>query len=186
LKGNLPVLLVFGGSKGAHSINLALLEQLACLLEQMEVIHISGELDWEMVEAFSVKLPKNLSKRYHAYSYLHDEMGAALTAADLAVSRAGASSLGEYPRFGLPAILAPYPHTWRYQKVNANMLAKRGGALVIEDSKLKSGLYLTVEKLLQSPEKLESMRQAMRGLDVPDAATRIAVQLIELAGAKHG
>ncbi len=186
LNSQLPILLVFGGSKGAHSINLALLEHLTRLLEQMEIIHISGELDWEMVETFSQKLPKNLSKRYHAYPYLYDEMGAALTAADLAVSRAGASALGEYPRFGLPAILIPYPYTWRYQKVNADMLAKRGGALVIEDSKLKSGLYLTVEKLLQSPEKLESMRQAMRGLDVPDAATRIAAQLIELAGVKHG
>ena len=113
-------------------------------------------------------------------------MGAALTVADLVVSRAGASTLGEYPRFGLPAILVPYPYAWRYQKVNAEVLAKAGGALVIEDGKLKSGLYLTVEKLFESPEKLESMRQAVRSLDVPDAADRIAVQLIDLAGAKHG
>jgi len=186
LKSELPVLLVFGGSKGAHSINLALLDQLVHMLEEMEIIHISGELDWEMIETSSRKLPKNLSKRYHAYPYLHDEMGAALTVADVAVSRAGASTLGEYPLFGLPAILVPYPYAWRYQKINADMLAKRGGALVIEDAKLKSGLYLTVEKLLESPEKLESMREAMRALSVPDAAARIAVQLIELAGAKHG
>jgi len=185
LKSNLPALLIFGGSKGAHSINMALFEHLTHLLEQMEVIHISGELDWEMVLASRVKLPKDLSKRYHAYSYLHNEMGAALAAADVTVSRAGASTLGEYPLFGLPAILVPYPYAWRYQKVNADMLAKRGGALVIEDAKLSSGLYLTVEKLLESPEKLESMRQAMCALSVPDASARIAAQLIELAGAKH-
>jgi UDP-N-acetylglucosamine--N-acetylmuramyl-(pentapeptide) pyrophosphoryl-undecaprenol N-acetylglucosamine transferase len=185
LKSKLPVLLVFGGSKGAHSINMALLSDLPGLLEAMEVIHISGEADWGTVAASSAKLSKELAKRYHPYPYLHEEMGAALAAADLAVSRSGASTLGEYPLFGLPAILVPYPHTWRYQKVNADMLAKRGGALVIEDEKLKSGLYLTVEKLLESPEKLESMRAAMRALSAPDAASRIAAQLIELAGAKH-
>jgi len=186
LKSSLPVLLVFGGSKGAHSINLAVLEHIEHLLEQMEVVHISGQSDWELVESFSRQLPKGVSKRYHAFSYLHAEMGAALTVADLVVSRAGASTLGEYPRFGLPAILVPYPYAWRYQKVNAEVLAKAGGALVIEDGKLKSGLYLTVEKLFESPEKLESMRQAVRSLDVPDAADRIAAQLIDLAGAKHG
>lgn len=186
LKSKLPTLLVFGGSKGAHSINLVLLGELAHLLEEVEVVHISGEQDWEMVDTARQNLPKDLAKRYHPYAYLHDEMGAALTAADLAVSRAGASALGEYPLFGLPAILVPYPYAWRYQKVNADMLARRGGALVIEDSKLKSGLYLTVEKLLNSPEKLESMRTAMYALSAPDAAGRIAAQLVELAGAKHG
>ena len=186
IQSDLPVLLVFGGSKGARSINLALFEHLDHLLEQMEVIHISGELDWEMVLAARTRIPERLSKRYHAYTYLHNEMGAALAAADLAVSRSGASSMGEFPFFGLPALLVPYPHAWRYQKVNADALAKRGAALVIDDEKLKSGLYLTVEKLLETPEKLEAMGQAMRSLSTPNAAAHIADQLIGLAGAKHG
>lgn len=186
IKSDLPVLLVFGGSKGAHSINLALFEHLDHLLAQMEVIHISGDLDWEMALAARTRLSEDLSKRYHAYSYLHDEMGAALAAADLAVSRSGASSLGEYPLFGLPALLVPYPHAWRYQKVNAESLANRGAALIIEDAKLKSGLYLTVEKILETPEKLEVMGEAMRTLNTPNAAAQIAAQLITLAGAQHG
>jgi UDP-N-acetylglucosamine--N-acetylmuramyl-(pentapeptide) pyrophosphoryl-undecaprenol N-acetylglucosamine transferase len=186
LQGDLPVLLAFGGSKGAHSINLAVLEHLPRLLEMLEVIHISGELDWELVDAARQQLPEELSKRYHAYPYLHDEMGAALAAADLAVSRAGASALGEYPQFGLPAILVPYPHAWRYQKVNAEALSRRGAALMIEDAKLKSGLYLTIEKLLETPEKMQSMREAMFSLRAPQAAEKIAAQLLELAGVKHG
>ena len=185
IKSDLPVLLVFGGSKGARSINLALFEHLDHLLEQMEVIHISGELDWEMALAARTRLPQHLSKRYHAYSYLHDEMGAALAAADLAVSRSGASVLGEFPFFGLPALLVPYPYAWRYQKVNAESLANRGAALIIEDAKLKSGLYLTVEKILDAPEKLQTMSQAMHALSAPDAAAQIAAQLMEIAGAKH-
>jgi UDP-N-acetylglucosamine:LPS N-acetylglucosamine transferase len=182
IKTDLPVVLVVGGSKGARSINMALLEHLIALLERVEIIHISGELDWPLVEEKRETLSKEQARRYHAYPYLHEDMGAALSAANLAVSRAGASVLGEYPLFGIPAILVPYPHAWRYQKVNADTLAKRGAALMIEDAKLKSGLYLTVEKLLESPEKLEAMRVAMLTLRTPEAAGKIAAQLCELAG----
>lgn len=182
ISSHAPVLLIFGGSKGAHSINEALLEHLETLLERTEIIHISGELDWATVQAAQAALPPAQAARYHAYPYLHDDMGAALAAADLVVSRAGASILGEFPAFGLAAILVPYPHAWRYQKVNADSLTQHGASLVIEDSKLKSGLYLTVEKLLESPEKLASMRSAMLSLRSPQAAEKIAEQLYSLAG----
>jgi UDP-N-acetylglucosamine--N-acetylmuramyl-(pentapeptide) pyrophosphoryl-undecaprenol N-acetylglucosamine transferase len=177
----LPVLLIFGGSKGAHSINAALIEHLNHLLERVEVIHISGELDWPLAQSARAAISPEKTSRYHAYPYLHEDMGAALAAADLVVSRAGASILGELPLFGLPAILAPYPHAWRYQMVNASILAKRGAALIIEDAKLKSGLVLTIEKLLDTPEKLDEMRKAMLTLRSPNAAEKIAAQLYKLA-----
>jgi UDP-N-acetylglucosamine--N-acetylmuramyl-(pentapeptide) pyrophosphoryl-undecaprenol N-acetylglucosamine transferase len=182
IKSGLPVVLVYGGSKGAHSLNVALLAHLASLLERVELVHISGELDWSEIETARTKLPKELAERYHAFPYLHEDMGAALAAGDLVVSRAGASILGEFPQFGIPAILVPYPYAWRYQKVNADTLTKRGAALMIEDSKLKSGLYLTIEKLLETPEKLEAMRAAMIALRTPDAALKIAAELHKLAG----
>ena len=65
-------------------------------------------------------------------------------AADLAVCRAGASTLGELPLFGLPAVLIPYPYAWRYQKVNADYLAKHGAALVLEDAMMKDELLPTI------------------------------------------
>ncbi len=183
--GQKPVLLVFGGSKGALSINRAVWSNLPALLNLLEVIHISGESGWQEAQQAQSGLSPAQAALYHPYPYLHEDMGAALASADLALSRAGASALGEYPFFGLPAILVPYPYAWRYQKVNADYLANRGAALTLEDAKLGSGLLLTLEKLLEAPEKLESMRVAMRALHTPSSAEEIARNLIELAGDRH-
>ena len=181
ISGELPVLLVFGGSKGAHSINLAVLNNLRELLNKFEIIHLSGESDWQIVKQTREQLPMDLAARYHALPYLH-EMGAALGAADLVVSRAGASSLGEYPLFGLPAVLVPYPHAWRYQKVNADYLTRRGAAVILEDHRLNDELLVTLNVLMQNPNKLKAMRAAMFELSHPRAAEKIASALIELAG----
>jgi UDP-N-acetylglucosamine--N-acetylmuramyl-(pentapeptide) pyrophosphoryl-undecaprenol N-acetylglucosamine transferase len=182
ISGQLPVLLVFGGSKGAHSINVAVLNNLQALLQKFEVIHISGDLDGQLVKRAHEQLPEDLAARYHAMPYLH-EMGAALAAADLVVSRAGASSLGEYPLFGLPAILVPYPHAWRYQKVNADYLTRRGAAVILEDARLNDDLLPTLSVLIDNPNKLKAMRAAMFQLSHPRAAEKIASALMELTGA---
>jgi UDP-N-acetylglucosamine--N-acetylmuramyl-(pentapeptide) pyrophosphoryl-undecaprenol N-acetylglucosamine transferase len=181
ISGKLPILLVFGGSKGARSINLAVLNNLRALLEKLEIIHISGETEWQVVSAAREQLPDELAGRYHAMPYLH-EMGAALAAADLVVSRAGASCLGEYPLFALPAILVPYPHAWRYQKVNADYLARRGAAIMLPDHRLSDELLVTLTVLLENPNKLKAMRAAMFELSHPRAAEKIASALIQLAG----
>ncbi len=182
LSEDLPVLLVFGGSKGARSINRALLASLHEVLGMAQVIHLSGTLDWPEVEAASRALPENLATRYHAFPYLHERMGAALAAADLVLSRAGASTLGEFPVFGLPAILVPYPYAWRYQKVNAEYLARHGAAIFLEDASLQDALLPTLRSLLEEPHKLEAMRKAMRALATPNAAETIAEQILDLAG----
>ena len=176
-----PVLLVTGGSKGARSINKAVLANLPKLLELAEVVHISGQLDWEEVKETAGSLWANQRTHYHIFPYLH-EMGQALAVADLVVSRAGASTLGEYPFFELPAILVPYPYAWRYQKVNADHLARHRAAVIIEDSRLQIELLDTVRVLLENPGKRERMRTVMRSLSKPDAALEIANQLVELAG----
>jgi len=183
ISGKLPVLLVFGGSKGARSINLAILNDLRILLDKFEVIHLTGEPDWNYVRHHREQLSMDLAARYHAMPYLH-EMGAALAAADLAVSRAGASTLGEFPLFGLPAVLVPYPHAWRYQKVNAEYLTNRGAAVKLEDSLLKEELLNTLVVLIENPNKLQAMRAAMFELSHPRAAEKIARLLTELAGGK--
>ena len=164
-----PILLVFGGSKGAHSLNVAVLNNLPALLAKFDVIHISGEQDWDIVQQARTQLPADSTARYHAVPYLH-EMGAALAAADLVVSRAGASTLGEYPLFGLPAVLVPYPHAWRYQKVNADYLSRRGAAVVLANERLNEELLPTISVLMDNPNKLKAMRAAMFQLSHPHAA----------------
>lgn len=183
ISSGLPVLLVFGGSKGARSINLAVMNHLRDLLTKFEIVHISGETDWQYIRSNREQLPAHLASRYHAMPYLH-EMGAALAVADLVVSRAGASALGEFPLFGLPAVLVPYPHAWRYQKVNAEYLAYRGAAVLLEDHRLNDELPVTLNVLLNNQNKLKSMRAAMFEVSHPHAADKIASALIQLAGAK--
>ena len=182
LDGDLPVLLVFGGSQGARSINQAVLPHLPTLLEMAQVIHLSGQLDWEAVETARAGLTAGQRARYHAHPYLHEEMGAALASADLAVSRAGASALGEFPFFGLPAMLVPYPYAWRYQKVNADFLSQRGAAVILQDERLKDELVPVTKDLLQNPSKRDAMRSAMKSLRRPQAAQTIASQLLALGG----
>jgi UDP-N-acetylglucosamine--N-acetylmuramyl-(pentapeptide) pyrophosphoryl-undecaprenol N-acetylglucosamine transferase len=181
LSDQLLTLLVFGGSKGARSLNRAVLAALEVLLPKMQIVHLSGHLDWPQVKAAWEALSSDQQARYRAFPYLHRRMGAALRVADLVVSRAGASTLGEFPHFGLPAVLVPYPHAWRYQKVNAQYLAKQGAALVIPDREIGERLAPVVLDLLTDQERLHSMRQAMRALAHPRAAETIALQLLELA-----
>lgn len=186
LHPDLPTLLVFGGSKGARSINRALNLHLADLLTEMQVVHISGQLAWAEVSQSKDELPPDLSINYHPHPYLHRRMGAALRTADLVVARAGASTLGEFPMFGLPAILVPYPHAWQYQRVNADYLARRGAAVVIEDHALGDQLLAQVQALMQNPERLTRMGSAMAALAKPEAASQIAELIIDLAAYPPG
>jgi len=171
-----PVILFTGGSSGARSINKAVITILKDLLKHYQVIHLTGHLDWETVRAATSNLPQT----YQAFPYLH-EMGAAYAAADLVVSRAGASVLGEYPFFGLPAILVPYPYAWRYQKVNADYLVEREAAILLEDQYLQTQLFAQVEMLVQDKARLQHMQRSMKALSQPQAAERIAHLLYEMA-----
>lgn len=181
LEAERPVLLVYGGSHGARSINQATVRALTTLLEETQVVHVTGHLDWPWVAEQAGRLPAALRAAYHPFEYLH-EMGAALAAADLAVSRAGASVLGELPAVGLPAVLVPYPHAWRYQRVNAEWLVSRGVAVLLTDERLEQELTPTVLGLLRDPERLTAMRRRMQALARPDAAQGLAAQLRSLVG----
>lgn len=176
-----PTLFVFGGSRGARAINRALMAALPALLGQVQVIHVTGTLTWPEVEANLTHLSAEQLVYYRPYPYLHQRMGAAFRAADLVLARAGASMLGEGPAFGLPAILVPLAWAWRYQKVNADFLTKRGAAVQLTDETLREELVPTVLGLLNNEERLAHMGAAAQNLDVPDATPKLARLVMNLA-----
>lgn len=184
LSDTLPVLLVFGGSKGAQNINRATVAALPDLLQDMQVIHISGQTNWDEVNDAQAQLAPVQAARYRAFPYLHEDMGAAFASADLVICRAGASTLGELPLFQLPAVLVPIPFAQHIQHDNAALLAERGAAVVLADGDMGAELASTVRGLLADAPRMQTMRAATAALAVPDAAACLAGLLRQL-GERH-
>jgi UDP-N-acetylglucosamine:LPS N-acetylglucosamine transferase len=99
----------------------------------------------------------------------------------LAVTRAGAATLGEFPAAGLPSILVPYPYSGQHQVPNARYLADSGAARILADEDLERELVPTVLRLIQDEQALSSMREAAWAMSRPDAAQAIARQLWAVA-----
>ncbi len=178
----LPLLLVWGGSSGSRAINQATWSALEQILPYGQVLHVVGTRDWPLFEAWQQEqtLSTKLAQRYHPVAYLHDAMPLALAGADLTVARAGASTLGEFPVARLPSILAPL-HSVN-QLDNAQVLANRGAAVIVEGVDLPQQLGPTVAALLQDAGRRSQMEAALATVAVPDAAARIAAELVKLAG----
>jgi len=176
LAPEVQTLLIAGGSQGAHQINLVIQEQLAKLLPRMQIIHVSGPAEFDWLDRERNRLPDWQRDRYHLHAYT-EEMAAAMAAADLAVMRAGASTLGELPAMGLPAILVP--GGFSDQSVNASYLEERGAARTVTTGTIDT-LVDEILSLLDDQERREAMAEAMRGLVQDDAASRLASLLREV------
>ncbi len=167
--------LVFGGSLGARSINEAAIEGLAGA--RYRVLHAAGARD---AASLRERVP---AEGYDLREYI-DGFGEALLAADLCVARAG-GSIFEIAAHGRPAILVPYPHAaGDHQAANARWMAQAGAAVVVEDSELTPArLRAQVDALLADRPRLQAMATASAALARPDAAQRIAAELLAAAGA---
>ena len=174
-----PVLLVFGGSLGARSLNEAAIEALAPAAP-CAVLHVCGRRDHpdlaERLEAMG-------SPSHYRLLEFVEPFADALAAADLAVARAG-GSVFELAAAGLPAILVPYPHaTAGHQEGNARWMADAGAAVVVGDRELDGPrLAREVGALLAAPDRLATMARAARRIAMPEAANRIAAEALALAG----
>jgi len=168
-----PVLLVLGGSQGALRLNQLAVERWGAA--GPAVLHLCGERDYEA-------LRDRVSRPDYRLLSFTDEIGAAYGAADLALARAG-GSVWELAAAGLPAVLVPYPHaTADHQTKNARHLEAAGGAVVVPETGLDRAPAL-VEELLADGPRREHMRRAMLGIARPDAAAKIAEELVALASA---
>jgi UDP-N-acetylglucosamine--N-acetylmuramyl-(pentapeptide) pyrophosphoryl-undecaprenol N-acetylglucosamine transferase len=177
-------LFVFGGSRGAHSINRATceaLDDLARVRPPLRITHQTGAADEAEVRSAYRSWPGE-----HDVRPYFDDMPARLADADVVVCRAGASTIAELCAAGRPAVLVPYPHAADdHQRHNAETLRDAGAALVLGDDELGRGnLAAAVAELAGDAERRQDMGRAARGLARPDAAERIADVADELLGVR--
>lgn len=177
------VLFITGGSLGARSLNTALAGCLPWLLQHGHVIHVAGTDRHAEALVVTETLPAASRDRYHLFPFLQaDGMAAAMAAADLCLCRAGASTLGELPATGTPAVLVPLPIAGVNQRANAEYLVAGGAAVMLDDNDLAEKLAPVLETLLTDRDQLDAMSIAARSLARPGAARSIADLILEVAG----
>lgn len=184
LRGDLPTVLVLGGSRGARAINRAAASAIKRILAAREVqfLLLSGESDHAAVSADlrgherHVRVLPFLQEMEHAYSV-----------ADVAVSRAGASAVFELAAFGVPSVFVPYPHAADdHQSKNVEPLRRRDAAVVIADGSLGAeGLEAIILALLDDHGRRAEMSRRIREWAVPDADERAAEKILDLIGARR-
>jgi UDP-N-acetylglucosamine--N-acetylmuramyl-(pentapeptide) pyrophosphoryl-undecaprenol N-acetylglucosamine transferase len=175
------ILLVFGGSQAVRRINDAVTAALPRLVERVRVVHVTGDDGYAAALAARETLPDSLRDRYRPYPFLHEDMTAALAAADLAVGRAGASTLAEAAAFALPTAIVPYPHAAGHQRLNAESFAAAGAAILIEDADLDADRLVEVAGLLADPARHAGMSAAARELARPAAAAAVGDLVLAVA-----
>lgn len=175
-------ILVFGGSQGAHNINMTMLEAIKFWPEDKkncQIIHQTGEMDYHLIQ----KTYQTMEIRAFVSSFI-TQMAKAYAMADLVICRAGATSIAELMHTGKPSILIPYPYASdNHQTVNACYLEDRGAAIMIPESELNGqSLAAQIDKLYQDKTKLEEMGNNAHKLAKPEAAQIIVDYLRENYG----
>ena len=163
-----PIVLIYGGSRGAEAINRAVTEAIPALSDlPINVLYVTGKVHYESV---SKEAPSSVNVHVHPYVY---DMPALLACTSIVVSRAGASTISELTALGLPSVLIPSPYvTADHQTKNASALVENGAALLVKEESL-TGETL-VEAIRQVLDKQEEMANASRALGFPDASDALA------------
>jgi UDP-N-acetylglucosamine--N-acetylmuramyl-(pentapeptide) pyrophosphoryl-undecaprenol N-acetylglucosamine transferase len=173
------LLLVAGASQGAQAINGAVFRGLRTFVTTMKVVHVTGPTDYDEAAGYESQLGAELAGRYFPAPFRHD-LPTVMVAADLAVMRAGASTLGELTAAGLPAILVPGTYAGGHQRDNAEWLAAQGAAVVLAEADLHR-LPDLVRELADDEARLPAMRACAAKLARPGAADAIADIVVEAA-----
>lgn len=171
---NKPLLLIFGGSLGAASIN-------NFVINNIDNLQNSGfNIVWQTGANF--KIPDNLPQNIKAFNYI-DDMSLYYSAADLIVSRSGASTVSELTLTGRPSVLLPLPSASNNEQYkNAEIMQKFGASVLINDKEINSKLFNIVNTLISDNSKLESLSDNAKKLAKPGAAEQIANRILEMIG----
>lgn len=160
-----PILLVVGGSQGALELNRAVARHLPALLEHCEIVHLTGKGKETVI---------GNPPGYWQCPFAVEEYPHLFAAADLALSRSGATTLMELAAVGLPAVVVPLEGVAHdHQRRNAEQAVKSGGCILLEQRRLHTALVPTVRHLMEAVESRRVMSDAIRTLHRADAARQI-------------
>ncbi|MDA1169105.1 MAG: UDP-N-acetylglucosamine--N-acetylmuramyl-(pentapeptide) pyrophosphoryl-undecaprenol N-acetylglucosamine transferase [bacterium] len=180
-----PMLLVMGGSQGAKQINEGLLAILPNIIGKMSVLHITGSTQHDLVTkvASEILTSSAHASMYKSVPYLGETMVSALVAADVVVSRAGASSLAEIARLRVPSLLIPLATSANdHQRKNSLAFEAAGAALVLDPTNVSPHLLEQgIIRLVTDAALRETLSKNLEVLDFPNAATDIAALVFQLA-----
>lgn len=174
---------VYGGSQGAQIINNTIIKILPQLLKKYQIIHQTGEKNYEDVVHKAGQLGIKAGRDgYYPIAFVHDELKDILAVADLVISRAGANSISEIAANGKPAIIIPIERSANnHQRMNAYSISKAGGCIVLEESNLGENIFLSrIEEILQDNELAQKLSENIRQFYHADAADKIADAIIDI------
>jgi UDP-N-acetylglucosamine--N-acetylmuramyl-(pentapeptide) pyrophosphoryl-undecaprenol N-acetylglucosamine transferase len=181
LDDKLPVVLVTGGSQGAQTVNDVVVDSLAGLLEFSQVVHLTGEQEIDSIKFRVKRLNLAHPERYHPYAFLHKEMIYALAAADVAVSRAGATTIAELAALSKPTVLIPNNLMAGHQVMNAKVISRQDAVRVIYEERLKPAVLIAeVKRLVDSEEERERLGKALHAYARLDAVDLLANEIVKI------
>ncbi|MEK7613891.1 MAG: UDP-N-acetylglucosamine--N-acetylmuramyl-(pentapeptide) pyrophosphoryl-undecaprenol N-acetylglucosamine transferase [Patescibacteria group bacterium] len=186
LEKNIPTILILGGSTGSEKINDTVLTALPQLISKYQVVHQTGEKNFEVIrDTARVILEQNERRyRYKSFGFLSSlALKMAAGAADVVVSRAGSGSIFEIAAWGKASIIIPIPESVsRDQRVNAFAYAHAGATVVIEQGNLSPNILVAeIDRLFTNPKARTDMAEAAKKFAKPDAAHALATAVLDTA-----
>ncbi len=163
--GKKPILLIIGGSQGAQALNEAVYKHIDTLLAHVDIVHVTGKGKQKTID-------KN---GYWSVEFAYEELPHLYALATLALSRAGAGTIGELAANGIPTVLVPIVGLANnHQVLNAESASRSGGCILVQQSTLQTQIVSSIVNLAEDQERLSTMSKKIRNLYNPEAARRIA------------
>lgn len=182
---NEPVVLITGGSLGGRRLVGLVAAQIDQLVKQAQIIHITGPANVDTAQTAWNNLNQSQQPRYQIIDYVREGMIYFMAAADVAVTRAGATTLAELAQVGVPTIIVPNPRLpGGHQIKNAKWFSQRGAAITLSEDELSANPTLlndTITSLLEQPDERKTLSESIKALSNPDATQTIAQHLLQLA-----
>lgn len=172
LKEDLPMILVMGGSQGAHKINQCIFEIASVLVKSFQIIHISGTGDYNLALQKKKELPIDIQDRYFVYDFIEEGLVSLLEASSIVITRAGAGALAEIAYTGRPIVIVPLEG---HQEKNAKYFSKKNAGIVIKNTLLDSKILSEKIREISNDDRIsKKLAENIKKLAVEDAAARLA------------